>query len=475
MRLVVDRLPMSLKDYYDFEWKRLGESDQIAVAFVAFSNRPLTVKALESLLNHLSTREEISEYGSWTFVPNAFIPTVHGDDNVKLVHSTMVEYVKSSQLINTDQISALTQLLELTEKRDPQASAIQVVESQENLEPIELYEPDSAETLSENSSRYSYSESIFSKGLSSTSASSISLQFETVTEQYAKLFFSNSRMKSLIQRLLDRKGPSGFEYLYRELLHEYSEALKCVAKSATQTVAAIMAGDRAVQIARRLLLMSDYFDTSKIPLRDVAEEGGEGRLLLLERYLSQGITQQPISEVERREMKSEPQIHTARPVTGLSHLPATTEDERSILGLEAESDDEDTGEVYVNLEAIKVWLIASDPFEQLLNGMENAVRTPTTVLPDPPTIKSSSEASSKEVTTPSMQKLWRSACQLLLRVLPGSEEPLRPVIKRVRWTCVSALAADITCPNMNDSTVEFPFTTTFSRFSKVLLQNCRNC
>lgn len=224
--------------------------------------------------------------------------------------------------------------------------------------------------------------------------------------------------------------------MFCKFLREYSEALKSVAISTAQQVAAIMAGDRAVPIAWQLVLISGYLDISKVPLSDASEAEKEGKLLLLERFLGQATTpeQSPNPEVERGDMKSPSQSQRKIQATRSSHLPAATENERPDIGLEVEPEGKEP-EVYVNLEAIKVWLTAGAPFQKLLNEMKNSLRTPIIVLPDPPSAKNSSETFEKEIAATSWQKLRKGACKALLQVLPGGEEPLQPVMKRVRWTC----------------------------------------
>lgn len=187
----------------------MGQSDQTAVALTALSTRPLTVRELESLVNQISTTEEISEYGSWTFVSNAFIPRVRGDGNVQLLHFSIIDYVKSAGLLSKVQISAHAQLLESTEKLEPQALSKRTAGSPGAAKPMANDEDDDAEGLSEKSSLYSYSTSVFterSSPVSQTSVSSILSQLETVTNQYAKLFINNDDMKPLILHLLDRNG-----------------------------------------------------------------------------------------------------------------------------------------------------------------------------------------------------------------------------------------------------------------------------
>lgn len=450
MRLSLDRLPTSLKEIYDLEWRQLGESDRTAVALTALSARPLTVRELESLMNEISTAQEIAEYGSWTFVPNAFIPTVYGDGNVRLLHFSVVDYVKSTGLLSDAQISALTQLLESMEKLELREQTAELPEATDLTESDE----DNTERLSQKSSLYSFSPSVFTDRTSPeshTSVSSILSQLETVTDQYAKLFINNGIMKPLVLELLDRNGQSGFEQLFSKLLHGYSKALKSIATSATQQVAAIMVGDRAATIARQLVTISGYLDTSKVPPRSTSEAEREGKLLLLERFLGQDTTpeQPPNPEVGHGDMKIPSQSQKKIRATQSSDLPAATGNERSDTGFEAKPEGKEPEEVYVNLETIKVWLTDRTPFQKLLNEMESSIRTPIIDWPDPPSAKSGPGASDKEVALTFGQKLKRGACNALLRALPGGEEPLQPAMKRVRWTCVSVTIVNRTCPNAN--------------------------
>jgi hypothetical protein len=437
MRLAVDRLPNTLVNFYELMWRRLDESTKIAVSLAALHPRPLTITELENLVNRLLLTEDTSESETWTFEPNGFLS--QSDDNeVRLVHFTVQQWLKSNETLSAANVRALIQ--------DPQAnlsySKLTVGVREELPESLELvFDEDTAplDSFDEISSVSSYSSSILSQGSSSgsqTSYSSILSQLETVAEQYAGLFINHEVAKRLILELLESSGQDGFEDFFSSLLRDYSNDLKVIATSGAQQVAAIMAGDKADVVAHKVVLTSGYLEPSKIltPMTSKAEQ--EGKSLLLDRFLGQrdGLKVRAASNAQGGKVEAGPENLSEALKTPLALQTTKLETVKSkTLHNEVFSAEERDEEVYVDLERIKVWLTTTPPFQTLMDRLAEKIHAPLKLPPLPP-----NPMSNRDNENMSWYQRWRKdAFKTLINLLPGVERPLEAGMKRVQWTCVS--------------------------------------
>jgi hypothetical protein len=138
------------------------------------------------------------------------------------------------------------------------------------------YSRDAGNDDSDSASVKSWSSSILSNRSETSPQTSILSQLDSVTDQYANLFAHHERSRPVILACLGRLGVTGFEHEFADALIAYSADLRRLARTGSQNIAAIMAGQKTRTIARQTLIMSGFLDTHQISTR-IVEHAGNSR------------------------------------------------------------------------------------------------------------------------------------------------------------------------------------------------------
>ncbi|GAB1206311.1 hypothetical protein APSETT445_004996 [Aspergillus pseudonomiae] len=429
LRMAIEHLPEGLANYYELMWKDLNEETKIAISLVSLSPQPLNKFQIQQMVNEvrLGTNNLPSE--GWHFEENGFITSI-ASDTVQLVHNSVRDWLKSNGVLSETYAKVLTHMLRTNLQITPK---VEVSDKPADSEETQEYIPSMAD-LDETSSVVTYPSSVFTTHIevsSQTSITSILSQLETVVQQFSRLFINHQAANPLIHEFLEKRGQDGFEASFASLLCDYSRGLKDMASSGAQQVAAIMVGEKANEIARQVVLMSDYLESSKVFTDMGPKEEQEGRAEMLNRFLHQMDESGTPKILQLEDEKGETERTTL--IDPKEERGGQPKNHRKLRAPLSDSDllrGEPEQDVYVNLERIKHWLTSSPPFEALLADLATLVHPPVMVPPIPPTRPD-------PPITPGYMRLKPRIFKAILKLIPGAERPLEEGMKRVRWTCVS--------------------------------------
>jgi hypothetical protein len=420
MKQSLEFVPHGLFELYENIWRKLQDQDEKEVqrieyllAILIIAQKPVEISEIESVVKTLQGEDLPFDGSKWSLYSTSFVE-VDLEDRVQFIHFTVEEFLLSKDILGRIDADAIRLLLSPLHR--PVQAQLSTPESEVNLQHDD-------DDFDDTASRNSWSSRSFSAVSSKSSQSSVFSKLETVTDQYAQLFADHPDTSHLIVKILGAIGRSGFELFFSDILIQYSNELQVIAKTGSEQVAALMAGKNTRTIAYQTVLISGFLDPTRIVRNSITAEEKAGKERVLNRFL--GLRDHDkIQEDEKH-----PPIHfedSTRPIPMESARDDLTSKEVTL-------EQEDQGEVYVNLEKVKVFLTTTYPFIALVEKLQQKLQ-PSRVIPPilPP-------QGSKEIST---DRSWysgleRAARKKILRLIPGRESTLEPGMKRVRWTRVT--------------------------------------
>ena len=363
-----------------------------------------------------------------------FVSIEPATEQIRLAHFSVQEY-----LLNSDSLKRLA----VTEASDENASPIrsdgQADRDQTDRLPSLVpqwssieYSHDAGSDDSDSASVKSWSSSVLSHRSETSSQASILSQLVSVTDQYANLFAHHERSRPVILACLGRLGVTGFEHEFADTLIAYSADLRRLARTGSQNIAAIMAGQKTRTIARQTLIMSGFLDKHQISTRIVKHAGNPRSDATIDRIL--GLRDQSSGLPRDAEAFKFVSFTSRGEQTDTRHQGDMERGSEGLSRLEQLDDlDEDCAQIYQNLDLVKDFLTSTEAFDKLLHRLQNCMLP--SMLSHTVSKPSDSE-STLEAPDSALDVLKRWVWKFLQSVL-NPERSLEPGMKRVRWTCVS--------------------------------------
>lgn len=440
---------MSLIDTYNMIWQRLVNQErgnmqfiEKTIALLLLAEGPLHYEDFQIVLEDLDRKDSSFTSGHWSLSVNPFICVDPQDGQIQFIHFSVREFMMSKNIlerVNTDILAlSLKQKHQRTRESDkllwheteiPEATSEVITQN-------DIYDSDDATSVA------SWSSTGFSRASSTSTQSSIFLQLETVTEQYAQLFAEHNETGPLIIKILGITGRYGFEAFFSELLVQYSKNLQAIAKTGSEQVAALMAGTKTSNIARQTVRICGFLDDSRDlskPIIKPEERAGK------EKILNQFLGLQ--DHKKRRKDEVLEQTPTVKNSDASEGPMTATKEKKEILikSRLSEEEEEDQGEVYVNLQKVRIFLTTTEPFQELVTEMHRKLH-PSIFIP--PLLQDNPLDNVENNLTKDVNLTWYSslrdtARKQILQLIPGGESLLEPGMKRVRWTCVRIIFPNI--------------------------------
>jgi hypothetical protein len=443
MRRALRKMPKSLGDVYDgllLEISRNQEEFDLAcrvLQWVLSAKMPVAVGEVARAIFSDPNQNGFQRIGTGMVeeLCGGFVSIEPSTKQIRLAHFSVHEYLLTrhnlKRLADTGTSDENTSLTHFDGQAD-QDQTDPNLSSSPRRSSIE-YTDDASGGDSDSASVKSWSSSVLSNRSDTSSQTSILSQLGSVTDQYANIFAHDDRSRPVILECLGRLGVTGFEHEFADALIAYSTCLRRLAKTGSQHIAAIMAGQRTRTIARRTLIMSGFLDTHQITTRIVEHAGKPRSDATIDRIL----------RLRDQSSGLPKDVETFKSVSVISHGEKIDtrhqEDmERGSAGpssLEQLDDpDEYCAQIYQNLDLVKAFLTTTEPFDKLIHRLQNSM-LPSMLTH--PVSKPSDLESILETSDSMLDSLKLRAWKPLQSVL-SPERPLELGMKRVRWTCVSS-------------------------------------
>ncbi|MCJ1434903.1 hypothetical protein MMC27_004273 [Xylographa pallens] len=436
-------MPRELKDVYNgmlLEISRNQEQFDLArqvFQALLFAKVPISVDNLMGTdRTILVDLEDIDVYRSKidTIVARCggFIRIEPSTNIVQFTHQTAREF-----LLTSDNLKRLADSETQNDMNEPAAHDSELLISLRHKPLIENTEDGGSIDL-DSASVKSWSSSILSEVSDTSSQTSIMSQMRSVCDQYADIFAHNDRCRPVILACIERLGVTGFEHLFADALKTYSADLQSHAKTGSQQIAAIMAGQRTQVTARQTLVMSGFLETHQINTRIVEHADKPRSDAFVDRILGLRNQQTIIASDGKESFKSEKSSTTViRPslvTTQVTKTKSNTAHGRAGSNTVeyVDDEDEDCTQIYQNLDLVKAFLTTTEAFEKLINRLQTPVQP--SELADPICKPRDSKTTIEVFHT--MLAAVKSRAWTLLQSTLAIERPLESGMKRVRWTCV---------------------------------------